>query len=358
MAATWRDVLTGSAKWSCEQGDAIAWLNGLPADSVDLIFGSPPYVDARTYSRDDVSRDCQEWVDWMLDVTTAAVRVSKGLVLWVCAGVQRELCYWPAPEGLMWEWWKRGNQLWRPCVWWKVDEDEGGTGIPGSGGKQALRNDWEFVLQFKKEGWLPWADNTAMGHPPVCDQVGGEMSNRRTDGTRVNLAGDDPWGKHGRGSNLGGRQRNGKKNRGTTAGNPPGPTRRDNGEYKNVARMDVTAGHNADGSLKPNGSKPMPKIANPGNVLPIIVKARVGGGHMGSKLCHDNEAPFPEKLAEFFVRSYCPEGGIVGDCFSGSGTTLAACLKWGRRFVGCDLRESQVKLTARRAAEVDGGLFG
>jgi hypothetical protein len=317
------------------QGDAITFLDAQPADSVDLVFGSPPYMDARTYGIDAV-RGCQEWVDWMLNVTTAAVRVSKGLVLWVVAGVQRELCYWPGCEGLAWEWWKRGNQLWRPCVWWKVDEDEGGSGIPGSGGKQWLRNDWEYVLAFKKEGWLPWADPLVMGHEPVVDQVGGAMSNRTADGKRSNetrcAKGTREWG--------------GK----------PGPTRRNNGEYKHVERMDVTPGKNADGTLKENVSRPMPKIANPGNC--IVVKARVGGGHMGSTLCHANEAPFPEDLANFFVQSFCPPDGTVLDCFSGSGTTAAVAVRNGRNFTGCDLRESQVALGLKRvASETPLGLF-
>ena len=145
------------------QADCLDFFAAQPADSIDLVFGSPPYMDARTYGINAV-RNCQEWVDWMLDVTAAAVRVSRGLVLWVVSGVQRDLCYWPGCEGLAWEWWKRGNQLWRPCIWWKVDEKEGGSGIPGSGGKQWLRNDWEYVLAFKKEGWLPWADPLVMGN--------------------------------------------------------------------------------------------------------------------------------------------------------------------------------------------------
>lgn len=330
--------------------------------SVDLVFGSPPYMDARTYGIGAV-RDCQEWVDWMLDVTTEAIRVSKGLVLWVVAGVQRDLCYWPGCEGLAWEWWKRGNQLWRPCIWWKVDCNDGGTGIPGSGGRQWLRNDWEYVLAFKREGWLPWADNVAMGSIPVCDQIGGEMSNRRADGTRVNLDGSDPWGKAGRGN--GGRRQNGNKNIGTN--------RRKTGEYKSVKRcvnrgadgkrkvnqamklMDVTAGHDKDGNTGRADGRPMPKIANPGNC--IIVKARVGGGHMGDDRCHENEAPFPEDLAEFFVRSFCPPGGTVLDPFSGSGTTVAVAVKHGRNGIGVDIRPSQIELGKRRLAEVQPELY-
>lgn len=73
---------------------------------------------------------------------------------------------------------------------------------------------------------------------------------------------------------------------------------------------------------------------------------------MGDKLCHKNEAPFPEALAEFFVRSFCPPGGIACDPFSGSGTTGAMAVRHHRRFVGCDLRRSQVELSRRRINRV------
>ena len=77
---------------------------------------------------------------------------------------------------------------------------------------------------------------------------------------------------------------------------------------------------------------------------------------MGSPLAHENEAPFPEELAEFFVKSFAPENGIVCDPFSGSGTTAAVAMKWGRRAIACDLRQSQVELSRRRiAGEI--GLF-
>lgn len=71
---------------------------------------------------------------------------------------------------------------------------------------------------------------------------------------------------------------------------------------------------------------------------------------MGHALCHSNEAPYPLRLAEFFVRSFCPPGGVCCDPFAGSGTTAHAAAMHGRRFVGCDVRESQVSLVARRMA--------
>jgi hypothetical protein len=87
-----------------------------------------------------------------------------------------------------------------------------------------------------------------------------------------------------------------------------------------------------------------PKIANPGNV--IFCKA--GGGNMGHPLCHENEAPYPEQLSEFMVLSLCPPGGVVADPFIGSGTTGAMAVRHGRRFRGCDIRQSQVDLALRR----------
>jgi DNA modification methylase len=82
-----------------------------------------------------------------------------------------------------------------------------------------------------------------------------------------------------------------------------------------------------------------------------VIHCKVGGGLMGSKLAHENEAPFPERLAEFFVRSFCPPGGIVLDPFAGSFTTCAVAQKTGRQWVGIDVRESQIELGQRRMKE-------
>ncbi|MBE3123207.1 MAG: site-specific DNA-methyltransferase, partial [Planctomycetes bacterium] len=151
------------------------------------------------------------------------------------------------------------------------------NGVPGSGGPDWLRNDYEFVV-CASNGRLPWSANTAMGRPPKY-QSGGSASNRQKDGSR-----------------------------------------------KRAAKY----------------AKPM--VSNPGNV----VECKVGGGLMGDRLCHENEAPFPEALAAFFVRSFCPPGGVVLDPFTGSGTTAAVAWRWSRRAIGIDVRGSQIGLTTRR----------
>ena len=96
-----------------------------------------------------------------------------------------------------------------------------------------------------------------------------------------------------------------------------------------------------------------PKICNPGNIIDC---GAAGGGNIGSDLAHENEAPFPEALAEFFIRSFCPPGGTVLDPFSGSGTTAAVALRWGRRAIAIDLRKSQVELTRKRIAKAEAEL--
>lgn len=99
-----------------------------------------------------------------------------------------------------------------------------------------------------------------------------------------------------------------------------------------------------DGSRCVQRYKP-PKRSNPGDVFDI---GAVGGGRIGNGLAHENEAPFPEALAEPFVRAFCPPGGVVLDPFCGSGTTLAVALRHGRRAVGIDARQSQIELSRLR----------
>ncbi|MGH3833637.1 MAG: DNA-methyltransferase, partial [Pseudonocardiaceae bacterium] len=61
-------------------GDSSVWLPRLPAGSIDLFFTSPPYADARAYSRIHPDR----YVEWFLPFARAmyeATRESGSLVL-------------------------------------------------------------------------------------------------------------------------------------------------------------------------------------------------------------------------------------------------------------------------------------
>jgi hypothetical protein len=317
------EVLANRKPWATVETDAVALMDGLPADSVSLVMCSPPYEKARLYLEGGkdlkVARGTEDWVAWMLTVCAAARRVCTGLCVFVVEGQTKDYRYSSAPFLLVADLHRGGFHLRKPPVYRRV-------GIPGSGGEDWLRNDYELCVCFARGGKLPWSDNTACGHPPKFGP-GGEMSHRVTDGTRVNQ-----WGGHDRSSSQ--RRADGSRQ-------PPGRP-----SHKFVKRG-ATRGYK-DGDCLNEGVYVPPAIANPGNVI----DCKAGGGQMGNRACHGNEAPYPEDLAAFFVRSFAAPGSVVLDPFSGSGTTGAVCVEWGRRFVGGDLRPSQVALSRKRIAAV------
>ena len=314
-------VIYGSERHSVEQADNIDWLRALPDQSVDLVMTSPPYEAARTYGVDFKLKG-QPFVDWCVARYVECIRVCRGLVAWVIEGQTKDYRWSATPALMMADLHRRGINLRKPPAFCRV-------GIPGSGGPDWLRNDYEWIICATQHGRLPWSNNKACGHEPKWNP-GGTMSNRKNDGSRVN-----EWAE---------------------------------GE---VFKGTITDGYkDGDAQTVPDGYVP-PKLANPGNVIEQTytftanevesllaesgdtAKILVGGGVMGNKLCHENEAPFPEKLAEMFILSFCPPNGIVCDHHSGSGTTAAMAIKNGRRFIGCDVRQSQVDLTTRRLLTVD-----
>jgi DNA modification methylase len=260
-------MLTQTQRLQVECADCLEWLNSLPAKSVALTIGSPPYPEkGERYVGGRKKWPTTDWVEWMLDVTHAATRVTRGPVLWVANGAIRNGEYLPACEGLVWEYWKRHGGTERPCIWHK-------NAPPNR--KDWFGNDWEYILAFGHADHFNWQ---AIASPPKYAS-GGRFRQRSTNGER----------------RLG-------------------------SDY------------------------PRSKLARPRDVFRITV----GGGHLGSALAHENEAPFPEKLVEPFLLCLTKAGDTVCDPFFGSGTTAAVARRFGRDFVGCDVRESQVELARRR----------
>jgi site-specific DNA-methyltransferase (adenine-specific)/site-specific DNA-methyltransferase (cytosine-N4-specific) len=261
--------LLGECEWRFEVGNCID-LSRFEDDTFDLVFCSPPYESQRSYSEVAFDLSGEDWVSWASKCFEECLRVSKGLVAWVVEGSTDNFAYSCTPFLLMADLHRMGYKMRKPVVYKR-------NGIPGTGGPDWLRNDWEPIICGTKNGRLPWSDNKAMGSAPKQNKPR-VATNRFKDGTR-----------------------------------------------KNVTYID-------------------PDIANPGNVI----EGLVGSGGMGWKDATKNEAPFPEWLAEFFIRSFCPPGGSVLDPFSGSGTTVAMAVRHGRNAVGLDVRPSQVWLGETR----------
>lgn len=76
----------------------------------------------------------------------------------------------------------------------------------------------------------------------------------------------------------------------------------------------------------------------------IIKCARVAA----NKLQHPNEKP--ALLLESLILSCTAEGGVVLDCFMGSGSTGAACINTGRKFIGIEKDPQYFQIAKERIA--------
>lgn len=60
----------------------------------------------------------------------------------------------------------------------------------------------------------------------------------------------------------------------------------------------------------------------------------------------------PEKLLDKIIKASSNEGGLIFDCFMGSGTTQAVAMKLGRRFIGADINLGAIQTTTKRLLNV------
>jgi site-specific DNA-methyltransferase (adenine-specific) len=106
-----------------------------------------------------------------------------------------------------------------------------------------------------------------------------------------------------------------------------------------------------------------PKINERGIVTPVEVASttlrkgydifRVMWGGFMRDLEHDElrlEHPTqkPIKLMKRLVEKFTKDGDIIIDPYCGSGSTLVACKKLGRNFIGCDIKQEYVDMANKR----------
>jgi site-specific DNA-methyltransferase (adenine-specific) len=83
----------------------------------------------------------------------------------------------------------------------------------------------------------------------------------------------------------------------------------------------------------PEGSKPR----DVWDILPEDTQKR--DGHF---------APYPEDLCKIPLLATCPKDGVVLDPFCGTGTTMLAALKLGRKSIGIELSREYLNIAERR----------
>lgn len=273
-------------------GDSLEMLPKLPKESVDLFFTSPPYADARAYSRIHPDR----YVEWFLPFARAmfdATKESGSLIVNIKNRVankgplkgQRHPYVFElvlALQHMGWRWVET-------YIWAKPNA------VPGKFGPRT-KDAFEYVFHFAK-GARPYFDLDSIRVPYRADAA--EIARRKND---------------------------------------------------TLGRRTTEAGFGRDRT-----KTYLHGGADPGNVVAV---AQTYNQYQG--VAHT--AAMPEGLAEFFIKAACPEGGIVVDPFTGSGTTIVVARRLGRIAGGFELHEEYVQEAKRRitddiAMDTPGGLL-
>ncbi len=168
--AALEELLDSGVTW----GDAAQWLPVLPGAAVDLWFTSPPYADARAYSRIHPDR----YVDWFLPFSSgmlAATRDSGWLVLNIKNRVassgplrgQRHPYVYQLVIALQ----RQGWRWLETYIWSKPN------GVPGRFGPRT-KDSFEYVYAFAKST-RPYFDLDAIRVP--YRTTPGEIERRKLD---------------------------------------------------------------------------------------------------------------------------------------------------------------------------------
>jgi DNA modification methylase len=322
-------------------GDARAILRDIPPDSIDCCLTSPPYWGHRTYSAGGVGQEetPEEYVSNLLAVFAEVSRVLKGTgSLWLNLGdayQNKNLLGLPWRVALALTD-RQGWTLRNSVVWNKV---KGGM----DNATDKLRNNHELVFHFVKRSKGYFYDVDAIRQKPRSAKVvnGAVVSATGVSGVRykrqIELAAaltesektqafqalDAILGEiqHGRISDfrmiIRGVQR---------------ATHSDSERVSGRARELKERGFYF---LKyhPNGSK----LSDVWDILPEDTQKR-----------KRHFAPFPEDLCRIPILATCPEGGVVLDPFTGTGTTNYAAYRLARRSVGIDMSDEYLRTARER----------
>lgn len=107
-------------------------------------------------------------------------------------------------------------------------------------------------------------------------------------------------------------------------------------------------------------TRKVPTRGQPGNVNSVGIHSRPGKGGRNARSVwtisntpsrHEHYASFPVEIPRRCIAAGCPEGGVVLDPFSGTGTTGEAARRLGRRYIGIDTHLPYLDIQADRFAQ-------
>ena len=67
---------------------------------------------------------------------------------------------------------------------------------------------------------------------------------------------------------------------------------------------------------------------------------------------NDHPTQKPTAMMEYIIKGYCPKGGMVLDCFMGSGTTCVAANKTDRKYIGVEINSEYYSIAKNRFASM------
>lgn len=360
---TWRDVIAGTARWSCESGAALPWLRSLPDGAVNCVVTSPPYYGLRDYGTatwEGGDPACQHRrgrqtgrITAKTKFYNAAANVAHWPVCRRCGAVRKDeqIGLEDTPDQFVARLVEVFDEVRRVLttdgtVWVNIGDSyandtkgragaekatcEGRPDLPSvqkgwraTGLKKKDRIGIPHMLAFalRAAGWW-WRDEIIWHKPnPMTKSV----KDRTTDAHEfLFLFAKSPRYHYDRDAVLeqaayAGRRRGGSKRR-----------------------------------YEQNGAGCDAKVydtRNPRSVWKITPDRR---RYSGVK----HFAAMPAKLVRPCILAGCPAGGVVLDPFAGSGTTLAVAVELGRRAVGVDLNPAYPELVRQRVTAVTPTLIG
>ena len=268
-------------------GDCLAVMSNMPADSVDLIVTSPPYADRRKKQYGGLPAD--KYVGWFMPMAAEMARILKlhgSLVI----NIKEHVIDGERSEYVM-----DLIRTMRISDWNWIDDYIWHKTNPTPGKwPSRLKDGWEHCLHFSRT-LKPKLYSKSMREP--SDRKTIERYAKAKDGGMVKTDAD-----------------------GTVT-------------YREKHRsMIIGSGFN----YQPGGF--VTTTALPSNVLHFPSEC----GRVG------HPAPFPLHLPTFFIRLFTQAGDTVLDPFCGSGTTLLAAAKLGRKYVGIDTSAEYCNVARRR----------
>ncbi len=278
-------------------GDALTKLSEFPESLVDCIVTSPPYYRQRDYTGVDqvgIEPTAEEYVTRLVDIFRQAHRVTKDSgSMWVVLGDKY------LDGELLGMPWRVALAL--KDIGWILRSDvvwHKPNAMPSSV-KTRPTTDHEYVFFFSKTKDY-YYDADAIREPHVTFSEKSRMK--------------------------GGRGHFGKRGGTPESGKNGGDTNLHNGRW--------------DQAFHPKGR-------NKRTVWSIPL----------SKFREAHFAVFPESLVETCIRAACPEGGVVLDPFSGSGTTSLVAQRLGRKYLGIDCVPEYCEMARQRLEQAGQVLF-